>query len=188
VPGHAALSASQTRFAEANDRLGIRLRELTEERRRWGYRRLHILLQREGWLVNSKRVYRIYVEEKLMVRRRKRRRRICSRARAPVATPTRANETWTMDFLHDALATGRRLRTLSIEDAFTREMLAIEMDTSLPALRVVRVLERLRLDRGLPVRIVIDMAQFTSKALDQWAYEHKVTLHFITPGRPMENP
>ena len=93
-----------------------------------------------------------------------------------------------MDFLQDALATGRKVRTLSIEDAYTREMLAIEVDTSLPALRVVRVLEKLRLERGLPVRIVIDHGtEFTSKALDQWAYENKVTLHFITPGRPMEN-
>jgi putative transposase len=93
-----------------------------------------------------------------------------------------------MDFLHDALATGRKVRTLSIKDAYTREMLAIEVDTSLPALRVVRVLERLRLERGLPLRIVIDNGtEFTSKALHQWAHENKVTLHFTTPGRPMEN-
>jgi putative transposase len=86
------------------------------------------------------------------------------------------------------LASKRGLRTLSIEDAYTREMLAIEVDTSLPALRVVRVLDRLRQQRGLPVRIVIDHGtKFTSKALDQWVYESKITLHFITPGRPMEN-
>ncbi len=177
-----------TRFAEANQRLRVRLRELAEDRRRWGYRRLHVLLKREGWKVNSKRVYRIYVEEKLIVRRRKRRRRICAQARVLLAAPTRPNETWTMDFLQDALANGRKLRTLSIEDAYTREMLAIEVDTSLPALRVIRVLETLRLERGLPERIVIDNGtEFTSKALDQWAYENKVTLHFITPGRPMEN-
>ena len=180
--------ARGTRYTEVNERLRVRLRELAEERRRWGYRRLHVLLQREGWMVNSKRVYRIYVEEKLMVRRRQRRRRICAQARVLLTTPSRANETWTMDFLHDALATGRKLRTLSIEDAYTREMLAIEVDTSLPALRVVRVLERLKLERGLPERIVIDHGtEFTSKALDQWAYQHKVALHFITPGRPMEN-
>lgn len=176
------------RYAEANERLRLRLRELAEERRRWGYWRLHVLLKREGWEVNSKRVYRIYVEEKLVVRRRKRRRRTCAQARALLAAPTRPNQTWTMDFLHDALASGRKLRTLSIEDAYTREMLAIEVDTSLPALRVVRVLERLRLARGLPERIVIDNGtEFTSKALDQWAYRNKVALHFITPGRPMEN-
>jgi putative transposase len=175
-------------LAEANERLKVRLRELAEERRRWGYRRLHVLLQREGWTVNSKRVYRIYVEQKLMVRRRKRRRRICAQARVLLAAPMRANETWTMDFLQDALASGRKVRTLSIEDAYTREMLAIEVDTSLPSLRVVRVLEKLRQQRALPVRIVIDNGtEFTAKALDQWAYEHKVTLHFITPGRPMEN-
>jgi putative transposase len=176
------------RFAQANERLRMRLRELAEDRRHWGYRRLHVLLQREGWRVNSKRVYRIYAEEKLMVRRRKRRRRICAKARVLLAAPVRKNETWTMDFLQDALASGRKVRTLSIEDAYTREMLAIEVDTSLPALRVVRVLDRLQQHRGKPIRIVIDNGtEFTSKALDQWAYENKVALHFITPGRPMEN-
>jgi len=178
----------ERRFAEANDRLRVRLRELAEDRRRWGYRRLHVLLRREGWAVNSKRVYRIYVEEKLVVRKRKRRRRICAQARVLLAAPVKKNETWTMDFLQDALSSGRKVRTLSIEDAYTREMLVIEVDTSLPALRVVRVLDKLRLERGLPVRIVIDNGtEFTSRVLDQWAYENKVTLHFITPGRPMEN-
>ena len=99
-----------TRFAEANQRLRVRLRELAEDRRRWGYRRLHVLLKREGWKVNSKRVYRIYVEEKLIVRRRRRRRRICAQARVLLAAPTRPNQTWTMDFLHDALANGDRKR------------------------------------------------------------------------------
>jgi putative transposase len=190
-PGHIVVLdnlGAHTRFAAVNDELRTRLRELAEQRRRWGYRRLHILLKREGWKVNSKRVYRIYVEEKLVVRRRRRRRRICAQARVLLAPPSRPNETWTMDFLHDALASGRKFRTLSIEDAYTREMLTIEVDTSLPSLRVVRVLERLRLQRGLPERIVIDHGtEFTSKALDRWAYENTVTLHFITPGRPMEN-
>ena len=145
---------------------------LAEQRRRSGYRQLHVLLEREGWVVNIKRVYRIYVKEKLVVRRRKRRRRIGAQARALLAAPTRANETWTMDFLQDALASGRKVWRLSIEDAYTRQMLAIEIDTSLPALRVVRVLEKLRIARGLPLRIVIDNGtEFTSKALDQWAYK-----------------
>jgi putative transposase len=178
----------ESRFAQANERLRVRLRELAEERRRWGYRRLHVLLEREGWTVNSKRVYRIYVEEKLMVRKRKRRRRLGAQARVLLAPPTRKNETWSMDFLQDALATGRKVRTLAIEDAYSREMLAIEVDTSLPALRVVRVLERLRVERGLPARIVIDNGtEFTSKSLNTWANQNKVPLHFIAPGRPMEN-
>jgi len=175
----------ESRYAGANEQLRVRLRELAEERRRWGYRRLHILLEREGWQVNSKRVYRIYVEEKLVVRRRKRRRRVCAQARVLLAAPAKKNETWTMDFLQDALASGRKVRTLSIEDAYTREMLAIEVDTALPALRVVRVLDQLRHERGVPLRIIIDNGtEFTSRALDQWAYQNKVTLHFITPGRP----
>lgn len=173
---------------EENERLRHRLRELADERKRWGYRRLHILLAREGWQVNIKRVYRIYVEEQLVVRKREKRRRRGAATRVPIAAPFHANQVWTMDFLHDALANGRKLRTLSIEDAFTREMLAIEVDTSLPALRVIRVLEQLREERGLPAQIIVDNgSEFTSKALDQWAYEHHVRLHFITPGRPMEN-
>ena len=96
-----------TRFAAGNEKLRIRLRQLAEQRRRWGYRRLHILLEGEGWQVNIKRVYRIYVEEKLVVRRRRRRRRVCARARVLLAPPTRPNETWTMDFLHDARKRGK---------------------------------------------------------------------------------
>jgi putative transposase len=119
-------------------------------------------------MVKPKRVYRIYVEEKLIVRRGNRRRCICAQARVLLAAPTRSNETWTIDFLHDALASARKLRTLSIEDAYTRE--------------------KLRNARGLPEQIVIENGtEFTSKAMDQWAYEHKLKLHFITPGRPMEN-
>ena len=174
--------------SQENEQIRIRLRELADQRKRWGYRRLHVLLEREGWQVNVKRVYRIYVEEQLIVRKRLKRRRAGAQARVPVATPVSANQVWTMDFLHDALAWGRKLRTLSIEDAFTREMLAIEVDTSLPALRVIRVLEQLRVERGLPQQIIVDNgAEFTSKALDQWAYENHVRLQFITPGRPMEN-
>ena len=114
-------------------------------------------------MVNITRTHRIYVEEKLIVRRRKFRRRLCTQTRALLAAPVGKNETWTMDFLHDALATGRKLRTLSIEDAYPREMLAIEVGTSLPALRVVRALEKLRQQCGLPERIVVDHGmEFTS--------------------------
>jgi putative transposase len=147
-----------------------------------------VLLEREGWQLNVKRVYRIYVEEQLIVRRRLKRRRAGAQARVPVAAPRGADQVWTMDLLHDALACGRKLRTLAIEDACTREMLAIEVATSLPALRVIRVLEQLRTERGLPEKIIVNNgAEFTSKALDQWAYKNQLRLHFITPGRPMEN-
>ena len=174
--------------SQENEQLRARLRALADERKRWGYRRLHVLLEREGWQVNVNRVYRTYVKEQLIVRRRLKRRRAGAQARVPVAAPTHADQVWTMDFLYDALRCGRKLRALPIEDAYTREMLAIEVDTSLPALRVIRVLEQLREERGLPGQIIVDnSAEFTSKALDQWAYENHVQLDFITPGRPMEN-
>ena len=164
-----------------------RLRELAHERRRFGYRRLHVLLVREGWAVNHKRVYRIYQEEGLAVRRRKRKRATATE-RVPLAAPVRANQGWSMDFMADALATGRRFRTLNIVDEYTREALATEVDTSLPGVRVVRVLEQLRQQGRKPEWIVTDNGpEFTGKALDQWAYENGVRLETIHPGRPMEN-
>jgi putative transposase len=128
-----------------------RLRELAAERPRFGYRRLHVLLRREGQAVNRKRVYRLYKTAGLGVRRRTRRKLRASRP-LPATTLTHPNERWSMDFVHDYLTDGRRLRTLNIVDAFTRECLAIEVDTSLPAARVVRVLGLIRflghLERG----------------------------------------
>lgn len=168
--------------------LRVRLCELAAERRRFGYRRLTRMLMREGWKVNHKRVYRLYLEEKLSLRRRRgRRRRAGSRLVLP-PRPTRPDQLWTMDFASDAFTSGRRFRTLNLMDGFTREALEIEPDTSLPAARVVRVLERLKQQGRRPEAIVIDNGpEFISQALDQWAWENKVQLHFITPGRPMEN-
>jgi putative transposase len=163
------------------------LQELAMERRRFGYRRLHVLLVREGWAVNHKRVYRIYREEGLAVRRRKRK-RAAGIERVPLAAPVRPNQGWSMDFMADALATGRRFRTLNLVDEYTREALGIEVDTSLPGVRVVRVLEQLRQQGRKPEWIVTDNGpEFTGKALDQWAYENGVRLETIRPGRPMEN-
>ena len=166
-----------------------RLRELAAVRRRFGYRRLKVLLQREGFHVNHKRVYRLYVEEKLGLRRKRGRRRIpTAAARVARKLPLRSDELWTMDFTQDAFATGRRFRTLNLMDGFTRYALRIEVDTSLPGLRVVRVLEELKKQGRKAEAIVIDNGtEFTSQVLDQWAYENQVQLHFITPGRPMEN-
>jgi len=165
-----------------------RLRELAEERRRFGYRRLHVMLRREGFDVNHKRVYRLYRAEGLAVRRKLRRRRFAAVARVLYATATRADQRWAMDFVSDQLADGRRFRALTVMDHFTREGLAIEAATSLPARRVVEVLERLAASRRLPEMIVVDNGpEFISRALDAWAYRRGVKLHFIRPGRPMEN-
>ncbi len=166
--------------------LRVRLRELAEARRRFGYRRLQILLEREGWQVNHKRVYRLYVEEKLSLRRKRGRKR--STVRQPLPAAVAVNQVWSVDFMSDTLSSGRRFRTLNIVDDYTRECLAIEVDTSLGGVRVVRVLEELRQRRGLPRQIRSDNGpEFVSRAVDQWAYEQGLQWHTIQPGRPMEN-
>jgi len=164
-----------------------RLRELAGERRRFGYRRLTVMLRREGWPVNHKKVYRLYCEEGLAVRRRQRQ-RMKAAARTPLLLPTRPNQVWTMDFTHDNLASGRKFRTLNLMDAYTRESPRIEVDTSLPGLRVVRVLEEVARERGYPQAIQVDNGpEFISRVVDQWAFEHGVELHFIEPGKPTQN-
>jgi putative transposase len=164
-----------------------RLRELAAERRRFGYRRLHALLRREGWAVNWKRVYRVYRQEHLQVGKRPRKRGV-SLPRLPLALPSGPNERWSMDFMMDSLATGRRFRTLNVVDDYTRECVRIEVDTSLGGERVARVLEELSWQRGGPQVIVVDHGpEFTSQALDRWAYRQGVGLHFIAPGKPEQN-
>jgi putative transposase len=164
-----------------------RLRELAGERRRFGYRRLTVLLRREGWRVNPKRVYRLYCEEGLSVRCRQRK-RLKAEVRRPLALPTQANQVWTMDFTHDNLASGRKFRTLNLMDGYTRESPRIEVDTSLPGLRVVRVLEEVARERGYPQAVQVDNGpEFISRVVDQWAFAHRVELHFIAPGKPTQN-
>ena len=164
-----------------------RLKELAGERRRFGYRRLHVLLRREGWRVNHKAVHRIYVEEGLQVRRRKRK-RLARALRQPMLVPQAPNQRWSMDFQHDLLATGQGLRTLNIVDDFSRECPAIEVDTSLPGVRVVRVLDRLAETGGLPKEIILDNGpEMIGRALDQWAWRNGVRLHFIDLGKPTQN-
>lgn len=165
-----------------------RLRELAAQRPRFGYRRLHVMLRREGFTVNHKRIYRLYRLDGLTVRRRLRRRRGTAVARVVFAPATRANQRWAMDFVSDALFNGRKFRALTVMDHCTREGLALEVDFSLPALRVVRVLDRLVAERGAPELIVIDNGtEFAGKVLDAWAYRHGVKLHFIRPGKPTDN-
>lgn len=163
-----------------------RLRTLAGIRPRWGYRRLHILLTREGVRANWKRVYRVYREEGLTVRRRRRKR--IAVPRQPMPIPHLPNERWSMDFVHDALHNGRRIRMLNVVDDCTRECLAIETDTSLPGTRVIAVLERLADLRGLPRAIVADNGpEFAGRALDQWAHERGLKIDYIRPGKPVDN-
>lgn len=170
-----------------DEKLRERLRELAGERRRFGYRRLHVMLVREGQMVNHKRVYRLYQEEGLTVRKRGRK-RVSREARVPLAAPSGPNQLWSLDFVSDALSWGRKIRMLTVVDAFSRESLAIEVDTSLPGVRVARVLDRIVGERGAPEAISLDNGpELTSRALDQWAYERGVRLRFIDPGKPVQN-
>lgn len=164
-----------------------RLRTLAAQRPRFGYRRLHVFLRREGWVVNHKRIYRLYCEEGLTVRRRRRVHRVQA-PRVPLPAPSAPNVRWSMDFMSDTLRDGRGFRTLNVLDEYTRECLAIEVDFSLPAARVVRVLERIALQRGLPQVLVSDNGpEFTSRAMGAWAFRNGVRQHFIEPGKPMQN-
>ena len=170
-----------------DDELRKRLRELAEQRKRFGSPRLHILLQREGLVINHKRTERIYREEGLMLRR-KRRRKGAAGARMTLPLPQRAKERWSMDFVTDSIVTGRRFRALTIIDNYSRECPAIEVDTSMGGRRVVGVLEKLAETRGLPEAITIDNGpEFAGRALDEWAYRAGVKLNFIRPGKPIEN-
>ena len=184
------ISNSSLRYCSrrpAAEDLRQRLRELARERPRYGYQRLWALLRREDWIVNHKRVYRLYCEEGLKLRKRRRRAR-AQVERVPLLLPTKAGERYSMDFMRDTLADGRVFRTLNIVDDYTRECLAIEVDTSLPGERVVRVLERLAAMGRQPLSIVVDNGpEFASRAVDQWAARCSVNLRFIDPGKPMQN-
>jgi putative transposase len=163
------------------------LRELAAQRRRFGYRRLHVLLRRAGHAINHKRTYRLYRQEGLAVRQRKRKRMVAA-ARERSARSVAPNQAWAADFVSDTLANGRRIRVFSVVDTFTREALAAEVDTSLPAVRVVQVLEEIAMLRGLPDSITFDNGpELTSRLVDQWAYERGVKLCFIDPGKPVQN-
>lgn len=164
-----------------------RICELAGEKRRYGYRRIHVLLRREGWSVNRKRTYRLYREAGLAVRRRKRK-RIGLFERKSLPKPSAVNRSWSMDFVSDGLCDGRRLRCLAIVDDFSRECLVLEVDTSITGKRVVAVLERLADLRGLPLSITVDHGpEFEGEVLDAWAYRSSVRLNFIRPGKPVEN-
>ena len=189
LAGFSRSSLRRPRRRDVLDRpLAERLHELAHQRPRFGYRRLHVLPGREGWEVNWKRVYRIYRELGLAVRRKKRK-RVAQADRKPRIVPIRANIQWSLDFMRDTLSSGRVFRTLNVVDDATRECLAIEVDTSISGARVARALDHIAERRGAyPSRIVLDNdPECTSRALDQWAYERGVQLWFIQPGKPIEN-
>jgi putative transposase len=170
-----------------NRELLVRLQAHAAVRPRYGYRRLHTLVAREGLVANHKRVHRVYREAGLQVRRR-RRKRLTRCERVPLAAPSRPGERWSMDFMVDTLADGRGFRTLNIVDDFTRECVAIEVARSLPGARVVRVLERLGETVGFPQVLVSDNGpECAGRTLDAWAYRRGIELRFIRPGKPIEN-
>jgi len=176
------------RSTRADDaELREKLRELANQRRRFGYRRLHILLRREGVMINRKKTQRIYREEGLAVRRRRNRRRAIG-VRAPAPVLALPNQRWSLDFVHDQMASGRRFRVLNVVDDVTRECLAAVPDTSISGRRVVRELTELIAKRGKPGMIVSDNGtELTSNAVLSWCGEIGVEWHYIAPGKPMQN-
>jgi len=170
-----------------DDEIRSRLRALAEKRRKSGAPMLHTLLRREGYLINHKRTERLYREEGLSLRRRKRK-KSSSHLRVVLDKPARINQHWSMDFVSDSLYNGRRFRVLTVVDNFSRECPVLEADHSLTGKRVARVLDRIALTRDLPEVITVDNGpEFISKALDLWAFENGVKLRFIQPGKPVQN-
>jgi putative transposase len=174
--------------ARDHARLRERLRALAGERRRFGYRRLHELLRREGFVANHKLVHRLYQEEKLAIRRRGRQKRGLGGVLAGSWCPVAANQRWSLDFTEDCLANGRRFRTANLKDDCTRECPAIAVDFSLPGQRVVGMLEDVARERGHPDMLVVDNGpELRGRDLDRWAHDHGVRLFSIDPGKPMQN-
>jgi len=164
-----------------------RMRAIAHERRRFGYRRLHVLLKREGYAVNHKKLFRLYREERLTVRRRGGRKRALG-TRAPMTVPLLPNDRWSLDFVSDQMTDGRRFRILTVVDDCSRECLALVADTSLSGARVARELDRLVAERGKPKMVVSDNgSELTSNAILTWADQSRIAWHYIAPGKPMQN-
>ena len=188
VCGLLVLAESSYRYVRRRNDEGLRERLLqaAREKPRWGYRRLQVVLNETGEHVNHKRVYRVYREAGLMIRRRARKR--LRREGVPRATLTAANQEWALDFVHDAAESGRKFRALSVVDPYTRECLALEVDTSMGSRRVTRVLEQIIAERGVPQAIRVDNGpEFTSRHFVAWCAERKIELVHIEPGKPVQN-
>jgi putative transposase len=173
--------------ADNQELLRMRIKDIAAARIRYGYKRIHILLRREGWKVNHKRIYRIYREEGLNLRHKSKRKRI-SGIRIPREDINQINQCWAMDFVSDALFNGRRFRTLTIIDIYSRECLGLYADKKITGEKVVEALETICCDRGTPERIRVDNGpEFISKVLDAWAYSANIKLDFSRPGKPTDN-
>jgi putative transposase len=173
---------------EPRTALRLRIREIAQVRIGYGYRKIRVLLKREGWQVGKKLVYRLYREEGLTLRYKPRRRRCAATNRRERCKPTAPNQVWSIDFVADQLADGRRFRALTVVDVFTRESLAIEVGQSLKGEDVVRVLSRIGLQRAVPKTLFCDNGtEFTSQAMDLWAYHAGVRIDFSRPGKPTDN-
>jgi len=181
-----AVASYRYRTTRSDEPLRRRLVELAREKPRFGYRRLHVLLGRSGEHVNHKRVHRVYREAGLMIRRKKRKH--CVREGRPLLARTAANQEWALDFVHDAVECGRTIRVLSVVDAFTRECLALEVDTSFASRRVTRVLDAIIAERGMAGAIRVDNGpEFTSRHFLAWCVERQIELIHIQPGKPTQN-
>jgi putative transposase len=168
--------------------LRMRINEIARVRVRYGYKRIYVLLRREGWRINHKRVYRIYCEEGLNLRAKKPKRRRSAAQRVSQPPVPAVNESWSMDFFTDSLFNGHRFRALTLVDNFSRECLAIEVGQHICGEDVVSVVERMKMRHGTPCFIKVDNGpEFISKELDKLAYENKVTLDFSRPGKPIDN-
>lgn len=173
--------------ANKDDALIAALQAVSERYPAYGFSKLLKVMRRQGHLWNHKRIHRVYCELKLN-KRRKGKKRLPNRNPAPLAAPATMNQCWSMDFMSDALMCGRRFRTFNVVDDFNREVLAIDVDLSLPALRVIRVLERIVAWRGLPAKLRMDNGpEFISSTLADWAEQHEIELEFIKPGKPTQN-
>lgn len=169
--------------------LRMRIKEIAAARIRYGYRRIHILLRREGWNINHKRVYRLYKEEGLNLRGKSKRKKVSMPRVADKTAPCRLNECWAMDFVSDQLYNGKRFRVLTLIDTYSRECLAVLVEKSIKGEQVAAVLDGLKKITGLPMKIKVDNGpEFISRALDAWAYLNKVQLAYSRPGKPTDNP
>ena len=167
--------------------LRTRMRELAETKRRYGCPRIYVRLRREGWMVNHKKIERLYREEGLSLRRRARK-KATAVPRVALPRPNEPGRCYAMDFVHDRLANGRRFKCLTMTDLCSKEVPVIEVDNSIGGERVCRILDRIFAGRPLPETVILDNGpEFSGTALDAWAGQHGVTLHFIQPGKPVQN-